>query len=148
MLSPFKIIPNNISNKAIVVLFNKVFTQAIKEGELDFLFDKWIVIKVNDIGLNFSLSLKDNQLIYRLIGESDLVLAGNSCEFLQLLAKKQDPDSLFFQRKLKMSGSTELGLFVKNFLDSFDTNSSFIGKNFNQIMQKGYPFLRKIICET
>ncbi len=67
---------------------------------------------------------------------------------LKLLAKKQDPDSLFFQRKLKMSGSTELGLFVKNFLDSFDTNSSFIGKNFNQIMQKGYPFLRKIICET
>lgn len=148
MLSPFKIMPNNISNKAIVVLFNKVFAQAIKEGELDFLIDKWVIIKVNDIGLHFSLSLKNNQLIYRLGDENDLTLAGNSCEFLQLLGKTQDPDSLFFQRKLKMSGSTELGLFVKNFLDSFDVNSSFVSKSFNQIMEKASPVLQRIVCET
>jgi O2-independent ubiquinone biosynthesis accessory factor UbiT len=32
----------------------------------------------------------------------------------------EDPDTLFFQRRLVIEGDTELGLGVKNFLDGLD----------------------------
>ncbi|MGB7997639.1 MAG: SCP2 sterol-binding domain-containing protein, partial [Photobacterium halotolerans] len=38
-------------------------------------------------------------------------------------ARKVDPDTLFFQRRLTMQGDTELGLAVKNLLDSLDLDS-------------------------
>jgi hypothetical protein len=40
--------------------------------------------------------------------------------FLQMLAPQQDPDMLFFHRRLAIEGDTELGLVVKNLLDRID----------------------------
>ncbi|MEF1307042.1 SCP2 sterol-binding domain-containing protein, partial [Vibrio owensii] len=34
--------------------------------------------------------------------------------------RKEDPDTLFFQRRLSIEGDTELGLEVKNLMDSVD----------------------------
>ncbi|HNM65287.1 MAG TPA: SCP2 sterol-binding domain-containing protein, partial [Accumulibacter sp.] len=39
---------------------------------------------------------------------------------LQLLARQEDPDTLFFNRELSIVGDTELGLLVKNMLDAID----------------------------
>lgn len=44
-------------------------------------------------------------------GANDLVL---------IAARKEDPDTLFFQRRLRIEGDTELGLYVKNLLDAFE----------------------------
>ncbi|MGO2436765.1 MAG: ubiquinone anaerobic biosynthesis accessory factor UbiT, partial [Serratia proteamaculans] len=33
---------------------------------------------------------------------------------------KQDPDTLFFQRRLQIEGDTELGLYVKNLMDAIE----------------------------
>ncbi len=37
-----------------------------------------------------------------------------------IAARKEDPDTLFFQRRLRIEGDTELGLEVKNLMDSID----------------------------
>ena len=37
-----------------------------------------------------------------------------------LAQRKQDPDTLFFSRRLSMQGDTELGLVVKNALDALE----------------------------
>jgi hypothetical protein len=34
--------------------------------------------------------------------------------------RKEDPDSLFFNRRLSLEGDTELGLVVKNTLDALE----------------------------
>jgi predicted lipid carrier protein YhbT len=39
---------------------------------------------------------------------------------LLLATRKEDADTLFFRRQLKTSGDTELGLYVKNFLDGLE----------------------------
>jgi O2-independent ubiquinone biosynthesis accessory factor UbiT len=39
---------------------------------------------------------------------------------LLIAARKEDPDTLFFQRRLKIEGDTELGLEVKNLIDGID----------------------------
>lgn len=40
--------------------------------------------------------------------------------FLQLAARQEDPDTLFFNRTLSIEGDTELGLIVKNMLDAME----------------------------
>ena len=51
---------------------------------------------------------------------SDLSLRANLSAFLQLLARQEDPDTLFFNRQLSIEGDTELGLIVKNMLDAVE----------------------------
>ncbi len=50
----------------------------------------------------------------------DLVFRANLSAFLQLVARQEDPDTLFFNRELSIEGDTELGLVVKNMLDAVD----------------------------
>ena len=50
----------------------------------------------------------------------DLVFRANLSAFLQVVARQEDPDTLFFNRELSIEGDTELGLIVKNMLDAVD----------------------------
>jgi len=50
----------------------------------------------------------------------DLAFRANLSAFLQLLARQEDPDTLFFNRELSIEGDTELGLVVKNMLDAVE----------------------------
>ncbi|EXI74502.1 MAG TPA: SCP2 sterol-binding domain-containing protein [Candidatus Accumulibacter phosphatis] len=50
----------------------------------------------------------------------DLCFQANLSAFLQLLARQEDPDTLFFRRELSIGGDTELGLLVKNMLDAIE----------------------------
>lgn len=52
--------------------------------------------------------------------EPDLSFSADLSAYLQLLARQEDPDTLFFNRQLLIEGDTELGLTVKNMLDAVD----------------------------
>lgn len=53
--------------------------------------------------------------------QADLEIAASARDFVALARREEDPDTLFFSRRLAMSGDTELGLLVKNTLDAMDT---------------------------
>ena len=50
----------------------------------------------------------------------DLTISATAADFLALARREQDPDTLFFARRLVMEGDTELGLMLKNMLDAMD----------------------------
>lgn len=50
----------------------------------------------------------------------DLVIAASAYDFLLLARRQEDPDTLFFSRRLTMEGDTELGLLLKNTLDAIE----------------------------
>lgn len=52
--------------------------------------------------------------------EADVSFRAASTDFIKLLRRSEDPDTLFFQRKLRIEGDTELGLHLKNLLDSIE----------------------------
>jgi O2-independent ubiquinone biosynthesis accessory factor UbiT len=52
--------------------------------------------------------------------EPDLTFRANLSAFLRLLAREEDPDTLFFNRELSIEGDTELGLVVKNMLEAIE----------------------------
>lgn len=53
-------------------------------------------------------------------GEADLTISASAYDFMLLARRQEDPDTLFFSRRLSMEGDTELGLLVKNTLDAIE----------------------------
>ena len=53
-------------------------------------------------------------------GSADLTLSASAWDFVLLARRQEDPDTLFFSRRLSMEGDTELGLLVKNTLDAIE----------------------------
>ena len=51
---------------------------------------------------------------------TDLAVTATLRDFIALALREEDPDTLFFARRLAVEGDTELGLTVKNLLDGID----------------------------
>ncbi len=78
-------------------------------------------ISVRDAGLAFDFSWDGGRFCACQRGEAvDLVIGASARDFLALARREEDPDTLFFCRRLSMEGDTELGLLVKNTLDAID----------------------------
>ena len=53
-------------------------------------------------------------------GQADVTIRAKPRDYLSLALRREDPDTLFFARRLVMEGDTDLGLIVKNALDAVD----------------------------
>jgi len=51
---------------------------------------------------------------------ADVSFTGNMDDLYLIATQRTDPDTLFFQRRLKITGDTELGLALKNLLDTIE----------------------------
>lgn len=89
------------------------FRRALAEGELEFLEGRWLSIHVRDIGLLWYTSVVDGRLVVSQQADADVSFSADASDLLMIAARKQDPDTLFFQRRLVIEGDTELGLYVK-----------------------------------
>jgi len=94
----------------------------LPESELEALEGKLFRVRVLDTGGEASYTYRDGLFrpVFRPEREPDLAFAANLSAFLQLLARQEDPDTLFFNRELEITGDTELGLIVKNMLDAIE----------------------------
>lgn len=81
--------------------------------ELEFLEGRWLSIHVRDIGLLWYTSVVDGRLVVSQQADADVSFSADASDLLMIAARKQDPDTLFFQRRLVIEGDTELGLYVK-----------------------------------
>lgn len=53
-------------------------------------------------------------------GSADLTISASAHDLMLLARRQEDPDTLFFSRRLAMEGDTELGLLVKNTIDAME----------------------------
>ena len=116
------LVPDKLKLDLLSKLLNLMLKPQIEQAELDFLKGKWAAISVADIGLQFQLSF-DGQLILCHQQQAHVTFTSHVPELLLLAAGKEDPDTLFFQRKLLIDGDTELGLEVKNLLLGIELDS-------------------------
>lgn len=78
-------------------------------------------IQVQDAGVGFDFTWRNGAFTAaRHDSDIDLAIRANAYDFFLLAQRKEDPDTLFFSRRLVMEGDTELGLLVKNTLDAID----------------------------
>ena len=118
---PFRLVPNSIHSRMLVTALNKILAPEIEDGELDFLEGQVMQVVVTDGRLAFAISFDGEKLVAAKRDQTiDLTIEGSIYDFLLLATRREDPDTLFFNRRLRLGGSTELGLYVKNFLDSLE----------------------------
>jgi predicted lipid carrier protein YhbT len=142
---PLKIIPSFIHSKVLVTTLNRIFHQDLKDGELDFLQGKLVRITIEDTGVEYLLTLNKNKLIPGNNKQTpDLFLKGTVYDYLLLASRREDTDTLFFSRRLHMQGDTELGLYVKNFLDGMDMDSHKIPAYLESVLQKSLPVYERL----
>ena len=117
---PVKLAPFALKRQVLEQLLRWQFQQALADGELEFLEGRWLSIEVRDIGLRWFTSVENEQLIVRESATADVSFSADASDLLMIAARKQDPDTLFFQRRLVIEGDTELGLYVKNLMDAIE----------------------------
>jgi len=116
--------PKPIRLHSAQLVLNHVFSEAIEDGDMDFLVGKVLVMQITDADFSLAITAiqKGDGLAIQCVDtlEGDANIRGDLSSFVQLSAKTVDADTLFFQRKLVTEGDTALGLEFKNLTDGFD----------------------------
>lgn len=82
---------------------------------------KVVALEASDFGVRVRVTYDGRR--FRSYGggaPANLTIRSTVPGFLALALRREDPDTLFFTRRLVMTGDTELGLVVKNLLDAID----------------------------
>ena len=104
-----------------VTALNLVLSRQLPGDVTQALQGRSLRIHVRDAHVNFDFTWTGNGFAPRSrVATPDLTIGASARDFLALARREQDPDTLFFSRRLSMEGDTELGLMVKNTLDALE----------------------------
>ena len=118
---PLRYLPFPAQRAPLELALEQLFLARVAAGDLAFLDGRCLAIEIEDLGWRWPIGLHAGRL--RVLGQShpaDVTIRGRAPAFVLMAGKLEDPDTLFFQRRLVIEGDTELGLGVKNFLDGLD----------------------------
>ena len=96
-----RLLPKSLQHVALQRILQKSFQETIEEGTFDYLEGKWVRIVIDDAGVDWFLSMCDEKVIVANCDlAADVTIQGNSRDFILLASRKQDSDTLFFQRRI------------------------------------------------
>ena len=114
-------LPQTPPTLALCLALNAMRGQLLSGEVLQALEARHLRLEVLDAGLKLDFTVRRGRFApCSGAGTPDLSIAATACDFLCLALRKEDPDTLFFARRLVMQGDTDLGLLVKNTLDSVE----------------------------
>tara|TARA_R110001583_G_scaffold127601_4_gene279252 strand:+ start:432 stop:1016 length:585 start_codon:yes stop_codon:yes gene_type:complete len=122
-----KIMPTKVENYFVLHQVKRLSQPFMDEGEIDFLDNKIVEVEIRDLSAKWYFTKIGRQLVMldktkalAVNPEPDVVFSASVDALVLMASQKVDPDTLFFSRKLKITGDTELGLEIKNLFDQFD----------------------------
>lgn len=119
-LAPFaKLLPQRLQCRVLDLLIARALAKPIANGSLDFMIDRRLGLEVPDLGLRWVFLFRDGA-VHVGDGPADATVRGSATDLLLLASRLEDADTLFFQRRLVLTGDTELGLTARNLLDRLD----------------------------
>ena len=116
LISRLPVTPPSLAFSAVA---NRLLWPALKTLDWQPLVGRRYAIHVKDLGLSLRFTVSQRGFAPD-SGVPDLTISASARDFLLLLSRREDPDTLFFSRRLVSEGDTELGLTVKNLLDALD----------------------------
>ena len=103
---------------------NLALDRILPHDTLEPLTGKRLLLRVTDAGMALRFTLTPRGFRPLLDSRTpDLTISATTRDYLALALREEDPDTLFFSRRLLMEGETDLGLLVKNTLDAVDWDS-------------------------
>ncbi len=104
---------------AFCIVANRLLWPALQTLDWQPLVGRRYAIRAKDLGLGLRFTVTARGFAPD-SGAPDLTISATARDFMLLLGRREDPDTLFFSRRLVSEGDTELGLIVKNLLDALD----------------------------
>ncbi len=145
LAKPVSLIPGCLHARLVSGLLNKLLAGPINDGDLDFMTGRCLRIEVMDAGIRFEISFDGERLLDSANGNSpDLIFRGNAYDFLLLATRREDSDTLFFQRRLKIEGDTDMGLAIKNFLDAIELESLPYHRQLDGVLNRVANFYERV----
>lgn len=113
-------LPPALLARVIEQPMNHILRAERQRGAFAFLGDQWVHIEVSDYPLTLYVRCNAQRCLQVSLAPQTAVvrMRSDSLSMLQLILQQVDPDTLFFRRKLLITGDTEIGLQLKNLLDT------------------------------
>ena len=99
---------------------NLLFLPTLDKDTKHRLMGRIVSIQVSDAGLDGRIRLTSIGFLPELRNAPEVTIRACAWDYYRLARRLEDPDTLFFSRRLTIDGDTELGLLVKNTLDAID----------------------------
>lgn len=120
-LKPLKFIPRSLQciglGSFLAFELEKGLAITNKLREID---GKTFLFEATDIEKRFYMTIKDGKVTVRphYAGIPDVTMRGETAVLTGLLLNRVDPDTVFFSRRLQITGGTETAILFKNILAS------------------------------
>ena len=111
--------PAPLQARLLVLAGNQLLRGQPLAERLDELAGKRIRLCVDDVPLSLAFEIGSGGL-RRTVRPAHVTIRGTLQDFVDLASRREDPDTLFFQRRLAVEGETETGLHLKNLLDGWE----------------------------
>jgi predicted lipid carrier protein YhbT len=108
------------ASRAFVAACNLVAWPALKALDWSPARGRRFCVTVKDMGLRLHFSVGPAGFHAEGDGAADVTFTASAQDFARLALRLEDPDTLFFNRRLLIEGDTDLGLTVKNLLDAVE----------------------------
>ena len=119
LAAPVRWLPHRLHAGGLSLVLNHLLAHALADGELDFLRGRTVSLEIEDLKIRYRLLLGDDGFAPASSRTAaDVSFRGDAYTFLLLATQREDADTLFFQRRLRIAGDTAIGLHLKNFLDA------------------------------
>jgi predicted lipid carrier protein YhbT len=117
----FSRLPQFPHSMALAAVLTAVLRPLLAEDVRGALLGRVVEIEVKDAGIRARVRLTGLAFLPVVTNlPAALAIRAEAWDFWLLATRQEDPDTLFFGRRLLMEGDTELGLMVKNALDALD----------------------------
>jgi len=114
-------VPDSVHVQVLSRLANHLLRDQAISRRLAPIEGRCLCLAISDTGNRWRFRVRTGRVFPQPAGEtSDVSIQGELADFLLLATRGEDPDTLFFARRLSLEGDTETGLFVKNQLDALE----------------------------
>ena len=114
-------LPAKVHSRVTATVCNQLLKGVPTAGRLRDLEGRRLWLTITDTGTRLGYRFADGRLVPDAATDApDIHIRGDLHNFLRLARREEDPDTLFFARKLSLEGNTEDGLLLKNFLDALE----------------------------
>lgn len=116
------IVPDPLHQELISRLMNHLMQGQPQTARLGSLEGKAVRLVISDTDNQWQFRVRNGRFCpdNHLKQSWNVCIRGNLQDFLLLALRIDDPDTLFFSRRLSLEGETEAGLYVKNLLDALE----------------------------
>ena len=119
LLKILQALPEAPPTFAIVTTLNALRNTLWPEEDFSWWEGRNVRMDVADLGCGITLSFRNGRFVHGDL-PADVTFSASLADYWVIARRIEDPDTLFFQRRLSITGDTELGLTLKNLMDATD----------------------------